>query len=182
MEKDNFIEKEVNNFKSQMDPECMEQQEVKTISEWCIKCQITLLDNSYYGDNNKYTIKEFEEKVPRNIQVPLPNNNNEEMGLESVAKQMLPKDFAKKYKAFIKAQNKLKEIENKFKEELITMYESITEPENNSVNIDGIKFTYIGPSKRKSFDSKKFQEDNPELYKKYIKESNVKSSIRTSIE
>ena len=41
----------------------------KTISQWCIILEIRLLDTSYYKDKKEYTVEEFEDKVPRNIQV-----------------------------------------------------------------------------------------------------------------
>lgn len=43
--------------------------ELKTIRMWCIRLGIRLLDKSFYKDHKLYTAKEFEERVPRNIQV-----------------------------------------------------------------------------------------------------------------
>lgn len=107
---------------------------------------------------------------------------SEENSLVEIAQSMIPKTFAKKFKQLKKAQDELAAIENDIKEKLKVMFESIPELETNSVTVDGIKFTYVGPSKRKTVDSKKLQEEYPEIYKKMLKESNVKSSIRTSIE
>lgn len=41
--------------------------------------------------------------------------------------------------------------------------------------------TYIGPTDREIFDSKKFRADNPDLYDEYIQMSPVKSSIRIKL-
>lgn len=171
--------------------------EKKTIVQWCIKCNVRLLDEKYYDDQNTYTLKEFEEKVPRNIQVPLGNSEvhpgevingawvvggPDETALTSVAKDLIPKDFAKKFKALKKAQSDLATIEADVKEKIKEMFESITDLETNSVVVDGIKFTYVRSSTRNTFDSKKFQEENPKEYTKYLKQSNVKSSIRVDVE
>lgn len=75
--KNEFIEKESMNFSNQMDPECEAQKEKHTITEWCLKLKISLIDTKYFEDTNKYTIKEFENIVPRNIQVPLPEEVSE---------------------------------------------------------------------------------------------------------
>lgn len=44
-----------------------------------------------------------------------------------------------------------------------------------------MKASYTAPSKSSQFDSKKFQEDHPELYNQYLKEVNKKESIRITI-
>lgn len=152
--------------------------EKRTISQWCMKFGIALLETSYYEDNTLYSVDEFEQIVPRNIQIPLSNEN----GLTSVAKDLVPKDFAKKYKQMKKLQDEINTIENDVKQKLLEMFESIPELETNTVTVDGISFTYVSSSKRKTLDTKKLQEEHPDIYKKFLKESNVKSSIRTKIE
>ena len=54
--------------------------------------------------------------------------------------------------------------------------------ENNesSVEAGDVRFTYVPPSTRESFDSKKLKEDDPELYARYVKVSNVKENMRIS--
>ena len=105
-----------------------------------------------------------------------------ENALISVARDLVPNDFVEKYKALKKAQDELNEIEENVKKKLLEMFESIPELESNTVTIDGLKFTYVGPSKRKSVDTKKLKEEHPDIYAKCLKTSQVKSSIRTSIE
>lgn len=183
MEKEEFIENQKINFSNQMDPEMEGQMtERKTISQWCIKCNIRILGpeaDKLYEDQDLYTISEFEIMVPRNLQVPL---GNTETGLTNIASSFVPKDFAKKYKQMLKLQDELKKTEENFKSKLLEMFESIPDLENNSVIIDGLKFTYVNGSVRKTVDTKKLQEEMPEIYNKFLKESRVKSSIRTSVE
>lgn len=170
-----FIKKEQQNVSNQIE-------ETKTITEWCIKNKINLLDSTYFEDNNKYTLKEFEERVPKNIQVPLVSDLETGTALDDFARGIIPEQFAKDYKKMKKLQVELQKTENEIKSKLIEMFESISDLEQNSVSMDGLKFTYVAPTKRKSVDSKKLQEEFPEIYKKVIKESDVKSQIRTSIE
>lgn len=57
------------------------QAETHTITEWCLKLKISLIDTKYFEDNNKYTIQEFESIIPRDIQVPLPEDNWKEKSI-----------------------------------------------------------------------------------------------------
>lgn len=56
--------------------------------------------------------------------------------------------------------------------------------EKNSVlKFDGdlLTITYVAPTIRTIFDSKRFQEERPKTYEKYTKQSKVKSSIRIKV-
>lgn len=108
--------------------------------------------------------------------------DDNETSLTSVAKDLMPKDFVKKYKQMKKLEAEIKQMEDTFKENLIQMFESIPCIETNTIALDGLKFTYVSPSTRTTVDSKKLKEEYPEIYKKVIKTSDVKSSIRTSVE
>ena len=50
------------------------------------------------------------------------------------------------------------------------------------VEADGIAISYVAPTERETFDSKKFKADNPDLYDEYVKFTPVKSSIRIKID
>ena len=104
-----------------------------------------------------------------------------ENSLDVIAKDLAPKDFAKRYKKMLALKAELEKEEKEFKDKLTEIWSKSTDLPN-SITIDGLKFTYVKPSTRKTFDSKKFQEDHPEIYDKYIKESEIKASIRTSVE
>jgi len=55
------------------------QADTHTITEWCLKLKISLLDTKYFEDDKEYTIQEFESIIPKDIQVPLPEETfNEE--------------------------------------------------------------------------------------------------------
>jgi hypothetical protein plarl_06420 len=55
--------------------------------------------------------------------------------------------------------------------------------ENDIKKFDGdlVAITYVAPTTRTSFDSKRFAEERPGIYKKYLKTSEVKSSIRIKV-
>ena len=44
-----------------------------------------------------------------------------------------------------------------------------------------LKITYVAPSTRTSVDSKKLQEKEPEIYKKYVKTTTVAGSIKITL-
>ena len=48
--------------------------------------------------------------------------------------------------------------------------------------INGMTITYIAPTFRETFDSKKFKADKPDMYDEYVKFSPVKSSIRIKLD
>ena len=50
------------------------------------------------------------------------------------------------------------------------------------VEADGIAISYVAPTEREMFDSKKFKADQPDLYDEYVKFTPVKSSIRIKID
>lgn len=184
MTKKELISKEQSNFKNQMDPECEEQRNVEknTIVQWCMKTKVNLLDPTYFDDETEYTLDEFNKKIPREIQIPLVNDLSGQTALEDFAKGILPEGFVKDYKKMVKLQTELKEAEEQIKNKLITMFESIPDLEKNYVLVDGLRFSYVKSSVRKTVDSKKLQEEYPNIYKKMLKESKVKSSIRTKVE
>ena len=83
-------------------------------------------------------------------------------------------------KNIAKFEKTIKEI--KEKEEL--KQNILTEMENKNIlklETDDLTITYIAPAERETFDSKRFREDNPDLYDEYVKFSPVKSSIRVKV-
>lgn len=54
---------------------------------------------------------------------------------------------------------------------------------NNILKLESnnISISYVAPTTRETFDTKKFKEDFNELYDSYVKISNVKSSIRIKV-
>lgn len=73
---------------------------------------------------------------------------------------------------------KLEEQEKLMKEKLIEAMEqyNVKKFENDSV-----KFVYVEPTTRTSVDSTKLKKEQPEIYEKYSKTSNVSASVRITV-
>lgn len=71
-----------------------------------------------------------------------------------------------------------KELETKI---TMTLMEAMKANGIKSWDAGIMKASYTGPSKSSQFDSKKFQEEQPELYSKYLKEVSKKESVRITI-
>ena len=74
--------------------------------------------------------------------------------------------------------NLLKEKVDKVKE---TLYGIMEKEGVKTVDRNKLKITYVAPSTRVSVDSKKLQEKEPEIYKKYVKTTTVAGSIKITL-
>lgn len=90
----------------------------------------------------------------------------------------LSEDIEKKIVSIEKRIKKLKEQEEAMKAALLSTMEA-----KNLIKLETEKLviSYVAPTDRESFDSKKFRSDNPDLYDEYVKISPVKSSIRIKV-
>ncbi len=90
-------------------------------------------------------------------------------------------DFAQKYNYIISLTKYLEDlkkgIDTRIKE--ITKVHYYDTGENSIVNKE-YRYTYVPESTKETFDSKKFKVDNPDLYKQYVRVSNVSESLRTT--
>ena len=50
-----------------------------------------------------------------------------------------------------------------------------------SITTDELTISYVAPSDRETFDSKRFRADNPDLYDEYVRMSPVKESLRIKL-
>ncbi len=91
---------------------------------------------------------------------------------------ILDTEVSKKVAEFEKAIKEIKEKEEKLKQNILSEMES-----KNILKLetDDLTITYIAPAERETFDSKKFREENSDLYDEYVKFSPVKSSIRVKV-
>ena len=90
----------------------------------------------------------------------------------------LSEEIEKKIVSIEKRIKKLKEQEEAMKAALLEAMEA-----KNLIKLetDKMVISYVAPTDRESFDSKKFRSDNPDLYDEYVKISPVKSSIRIKV-
>lgn len=91
---------------------------------------------------------------------------------------ILDTEVSKKVAEFEKAIKEIKEKEEELKQNILSEMES-----KNILKLetDDLTITYIAPAERETFDSKKFREENSDLYDEYVKFSPVKSSIRVKV-
>lgn len=90
----------------------------------------------------------------------------------------LSEEIEKQIVSIEKRIKKLKEQEEAMKAALLEAMEA-----KNLIKLetDKMVISYVAPTDRESFDSKKFRSDNPDLYDEYVKISPVKSSIRIKV-
>lgn len=90
----------------------------------------------------------------------------------------LSEEIEKQIVSIEKRIKKLKEQEEAMKAALLSAMEA-----KNLIKLetDKMVISYVAPTDRESFDSKKFRSDNPDLYDEYVKISPVKSSIRIKV-
>ena len=83
--------------------------------------------------------------------------------------------IATKIKEFEKQVKEIQAREDELREKLL-----IAMRENGITKIDseGLSITYVAPTKKETFDTKRIREERPDLYLEYVKVSNVKDSIK----
>lgn len=95
-------------------------------------------------------------------------------------KPVISEDFKESYKNFLHLKEKIDEAQKIIKDKMIEYFESLPEDERKQLNFDTFKISYVKPSVRKTFDSKKLQDEDIETYNKYLKETEVSSTIKFS--
>ena len=93
-------------------------------------------------------------------------------------KPVISEDFKKSYKKFIDMKNQIEEAQEIIKNNMVIYFESLPEEERKTIDFNGFKISYCKDYDKNSFDSKKFQDDHPDLYPKYLKTTHVKSTIK----
>lgn len=83
--------------------------------------------------------------------------------------------------ALAKFEKQAKEIKAKQDELKQRILEEMEAQGIVKVETDDISITYVAPTNRETFDSKKFRKDNPDLYDEYVSISSVKASIRMKV-
>lgn len=75
----------------------------------------------------------------------------------------------------------LKTYQDKDRELREALYTAMKDSGTKSFENDLLKLVYVAPTSRKTLDSKRLQEELPELYADYVKESPVKGSVRITV-
>lgn len=93
-------------------------------------------------------------------------------------KPIISNEFKKNYKKFVNLKSQIEEAQTIIKKELINYYESLPEDERKTIDFDTFKVSYVKASTRKTFDSKRLQDEDVDTYNKYLKETKVSSTIK----
>lgn len=93
-------------------------------------------------------------------------------------KAILNLETSKQIAKFEKSIKEIKEKEDELKQLILEEMES---KELLGIETDDLKISYVAPTDRETFDSKRFREDYSALYDDYVKLTPVKSSIRIKV-
>lgn len=102
-------------------------------------------------------------------------------GVEVTSKLIKSADFQNQYGSLadlVDYLTKLKKaVDAEIKEVIMQEY---VETGEATISTDNYNFTYVSSSTKKSFDTKKFEKENPELYLKYTKVTSQSDSLRVT--
>lgn len=90
-------------------------------------------------------------------------------------------DNAEFVNEFIKEQKLVDALNESIKIKKEMLLKEMEDKNILKIDTDTLNINYIAPSERETFDSKKFREENSDLYDEYVKFSPVKSSIRVKL-
>ena len=100
----------------------------------------------------------------------------------TVEKQNLPVEVKNIANAISEVEKNLKDLTAQrdiLKEKILNLMKA---NQCEKVEIDGkVLITYVAPTTKESLDTKKLKDENPELYQKYVRQSNIKESLRITI-
>ena len=89
-----------------------------------------------------------------------------------------PDEFARRYTEYKEAKAKFDEVYEPFKLNLLSLYKDNPHIPKSMIVGGKVKLTHVASNIRNTIDSKKLKEEEPELAKKFTKETKVSASIR----
>lgn len=93
-------------------------------------------------------------------------------------KPVISDEFKENYKKFLNIKEQIDDAQKIIKKQMIDYFESLPEEDRKQLNFDTFKISYVKPSIRKTFDSKKLQDEDIDTYNKYLKETEVSATIK----
>ncbi len=136
---------------------------------WAHDEDLTVIPCEYVGDDKIENLLNAEREGRLISDVDLGVSEEELEDLEELMQDIKSKE---------EELNLLKEKVDKVKG---ILYDTMGKEGVKTVDRGKLKITYVAPSTRVSVDSKKLQEKEPEIYKKYIKTTNVAGSIKITL-
>lgn len=126
--------------------------------------------------------RKSDEKVKRLLQCEIEGTRY--LGTETALEQkhdelmLVPKDVINKYLEAVSEIERIQPFVDGFKD---TLKRAMIEHNVKAWDTGELKATITPSGIKKTFDSKRFQSDHPELYKQYIKETETAASIRITL-
>ena len=93
-------------------------------------------------------------------------------------KPVISDEFKENYKKFLNIKEQIDDAQKIIKKQMIDYFESLPEEDRKQLNFDTFKISYVKPSIRKTFDSKKLQDEDIDTYNKYLKETEISATIK----
>ena len=72
-------------------------------------------------------------------------------------------------------------LENESKELKAKILKQMVKSDEKKLESDKLTVTYVAPTTRTTFDSKKFGAEHPKMYKEFLKTSSVSESLRVTL-
>ena len=91
---------------------------------------------------------------------------------------LLDAETSRKIAEFERQMKAIKKAEDELKEKILAEMES---KGILRVATEDVAITYVAPTDRETFDSKRFKFDHPEMFDEYVKMSPVKASVRIKV-
>lgn len=90
-------------------------------------------------------------------------------------------NFSKSYDSLVELINYLKNIKETVDGEIKKIIEkNYQETGESSIKSEDFNFTYVAPSTKQDFDKKKLKEEQPDIYAKYTKVTDVSAQLRVT--
>ena len=136
---------------------------------WVRESGMTVMPCEYVGDEKIENLLNAEREGRLISDVDLGVSEEELEDLEELMQEI--KDKEDELKLIKEKVDKVKEI----------LFGTMEKEGIKTVDRGKLKITYVAPSTRTSVDSKKLQEKEPEIYKKYVKTTTVAGSIKITL-
>ena len=149
--------------------EKMYDKKIESLQIFWVNGDLTVIPCEYVGDDKIENLLNAEREGRLISDVDLGVSEEELEDLEELMEDIKSKE---------EELNLLKEKVDKVKG---ILYDTMGKEGVKTVDRGKLKITYVAPSTRVSVDSKKLQKEEPEIYKKYVKTTNVAGSIKITL-
>lgn len=149
--------------------EKMYDKKIESLQIFWVNGDLTVIPCEYVGDDKIENLLNAEREGRLISDVDLGVSEEELEDLEELMQEIKVK------------KEELKVLEDKVGKIQDILYDTMGKEGVKTVDRGKLKITYVAPSTRVSVDSKKLQKEEPEIYNKYVKTTNVAGSIKITL-